>query len=380
MRHEDRERLSQPYEGLAENEQGNVARALGVECPYVDFLEREILADLRPGRPYGIAWWSPNPGTQRRILISDQLYACVQGASTNLNEAALHWLEFLDYAERESDRFAYAVQIRGDQIQVRVPRRLRPIDDVEIDMVDVHLLGTVRALAGGLDCLAGVIVAVAALPTGILRADFALTRTLLSRITDEGSVGQRAQAALGADLARLIADAGPPDWLKWLLALRNMLVHRGRRVTMSQFLPRFPVVLGADGRPAPRVRVARQLPRDPGRSDIEVFLTPEVPPVLTEDAGETLRGLIASTRKLVDATCRRLLDLWRWRRQNPELLPQPAEQWRDGVSAMADAFRGYSPGALRYEPSMLMSHPIVGQRIQAAALDDAARPGWRDFD
>jgi hypothetical protein len=57
-------------------------------------------------------------------LISDQLFACATSTRVNLIEAALHWLEFLDYSEQESDMFADAVQIEHGQVVVRAPRSL----------------------------------------------------------------------------------------------------------------------------------------------------------------------------------------------------------------------------------------------------------------
>ena len=45
--------------------------------------EDRILADPTDA-PYGVGWWAPHPGTSRRILMSDLLYACTASVSTNL--------------------------------------------------------------------------------------------------------------------------------------------------------------------------------------------------------------------------------------------------------------------------------------------------------
>jgi hypothetical protein len=39
-----------------------------------------------------------------------------------------------------------------------------------------------------------------------------------------------------------------------------------------------------------------------------------------------------------------------------------------------------APGSLVLEPGLGMTHPIAARRFQAAALDDAARPQWAEFD
>ena len=81
-----------------------------------------------------------------------------------------------------------------------------------------------------------------------------------------------------------------------------MLVHRGRRIELGQYLPITPVLLGPDGKPAPRARRVSHLPRDPGRSDIEVFVDTPWNMVLHEEETRTLRGLMNSTSLLLEAS------------------------------------------------------------------------------
>ena len=140
------------------------------------------------------------------------------------------------------------------------------------------------------------------------------------------------------------------------------------------------MLYGPDGKPVPRVRVLTHLPRDPGRSDIEVFLEPSKSPVLTEDAQQTLDGLLKSTTALVEAVAEELLSVWKWRKSNPAKFTQPAAQWPNGVSTESGSFAGYAPGSFNYSPSMMMTHPVVVHRMRAAALDDKARPLWKTFD
>lgn len=221
-----------------------------------------------------------------------------------------------------------------------------------------------------------------ALQTKILRADFLGTRELLRKIRDAAprSDGEQKQVEFATRLDALETGAGPQGWVDWLLAFRNMLVHRGRRIEIGQFVPREPSLYDRHGRPILRVRVVTQLPLDPGRSDIEVFLDPAVTPVLTEDAMQTLDGLVSSVRTLVDNTGRELHDFWHWRRAHPDALAQPKSQWPSGPSVKSVGFNGYAPGSFPYTPTQLMSHPLVLRRIRAAALDDQARSQWNDFD
>ena len=204
---------------------------------------------------------------------------------------------------------------------------------------------------------------------------------MLRKIADKPTgEGQGVQADFGKKLESMIGLSGADGWLDWALAFRNMLVHRGRRIEVGQFVPRQPMLYGADGKPVPRVRVINHLPRDPGRSDVEVFLQPTESPVLTEDAEQTLGGLLKSTTALVEAVAAEFLSVWKWRKANPDKLNQPATQWPNGVSTDSTSFAGYAPGSFQYSPSMMMTHPVVVHRMRAAALDDKTRPQWNTFD
>ncbi len=153
MRASDVARLSQPFPEGADPAFA-AASALGVAVPRWDELESAILGDLRGQPPYGVSWWAPHPGTSRRILISDQLYACAYSASDNLIEAALHWLEFLDFSERYSDRFANVLSFRNGEPVITSPRPQSPMQQLGLQTMRLHVGGVVRALSSALDCLA----------------------------------------------------------------------------------------------------------------------------------------------------------------------------------------------------------------------------------
>ncbi len=380
MRAADVARLNEPYPEAMEPTDEDARAAIGIKLPHWACLENNVFADLVEQQPYGIGWWAPSPSTSQRILIADQLLCCLASVTRNITEAALHWLEYLDASDRDSARLAHAVKMLPGGPVIDPPRPRCASEQLAPDLVQMHQSGLIRAIASALDCLAGVIIGVTALPQNILKADFKQARTLLAHIDGSASAGTRAQADFALLLERAIADAGPHGWIEWTLDLRNMLVHRGRRIELGQYLPITPVLLGPDGRPAPRARRVSHLPRDPGRSDIEVFVDTPWNMVLHEEGTRTLQGLMNSTVLLLEAAAVHLLDLWRWRRDHPGDLRQPADQWRNGPSTQSTGFNGYAPDSLRLEPSMGMMHPITARRFRAAAIDDAARPQWATFD
>jgi hypothetical protein len=380
MRPEDLARLNEPYPEYVEPTEANARAAIGVKLPQWIALEDEIFADFCEQSPYGIGWWAPDPGTSRRILISDQLYCCLDGVVNNMVEAALHWLEYLGALDRDNARLADAVKMTPNGPLFSPPRPRSASDQLCADFIRIHQAGIIRSLASALDCLAGVIIGVAALPLSILKADFGRVRAMLGKINGAANTGAAMQTQFNGQLEDALTAAGPHGWLDWTLDFRNMLVHRGRRIDMGQLLLIEPVLLGQNGRPSPRTRRASHLPRDPGRSDIEVLLDSPSNTVLHEDGQRTLEGLIGSTAKFLETMAAHLLNLWRWRRNHPGELRQPAEQWKNGPSTQSTGVSGCAPGSLTLDPSVGLMHPSTARRIHAAALDDAARSQWAGFD
>jgi hypothetical protein len=387
MRALDLSRLSKPYPDDHDSTADPAMSALGIPLRRWKELEAVILDDFVEHPPYGIGWWAPSPGTSRRILISDQLYACIAGVSANMVEAVLHWLEYQDFAERDSERFADVVQRHEGQVVMSLPRPRNALEELSGEMVVMHIVGMARALCAALDCLAGAVIGVLAIPTPILKADLNDIKQFFTKIGQGKTDGERAQVQFHANFKEVIATVGPNGWLDWVLAFRNMLVHRGRRLFNGQFVQKEPTLYGPDGHPLLRARRLTFLPRDPIRSDVEVWR--ESPTglhnpldllVLGEDAGQTLGGLLESTKALIRDTAKLLVDGWNWRRDNPQILPQPVAQWPKGAATQVSVFQGYAPRPRDLPPMTGILHPIVSRRFRAAALDDASRTQWNTFD
>lgn len=381
MRHQDAQPLETPYD-LSADLDIQFATALGVDVPAAWQLSRDIFADLDEAGQ-GIGWWAPHPGRSRRILISDHLVQCARSIPVNLIEARLHLLEATDQWERQSDALADAVQLdAAGGLSVSIGRtRIRPRDDLPRAMTDLHVAGFFRAILSALDCLGAVIVGVAALPTSLLHADLARARRALAQ-TSASAQGQKLglYASLAASLEAIIASSGPPGWLVWTSDFRHMVVHRARRLQSVQLRPRQPMIYGPDGGLVLRTDAVVHLPRDPGRSDVEVLLSTGLASVLTENAGQTIAGVLRSAVTLIDATAAELVTCWAQRRTNPALLTQPRDQWPAGPSTDSTGFPGYAPGSLPYDPTDTVSDPSTLRRLRASALLDDIRGLWTSFD
>ena len=232
-------------------------------------------------------------------------------------------------------------------------------------------VGCLRSIASAIDCLAACIIATLGLQLDLRKAGYNQLETH-SREKQLTPLQSKAWMCI----KRHAMQAGPAGWLMWTLEYRNMLVHRGRRLWLS-ILQDGPV-LGSKGEP---LLVERHLlAQDPLRSDVEMLLDVGRPHVLTEDATVTLHGVMDSTEKFLDRTCRLLGSIWRARRSKPSLLAQPASLWPKGASKATASFDGYRPGSTVPSPKALTGDLILKRRMLAAALFDHQRAEWPMFD
>ena len=249
-------------------------------------------------------------------------------------------------------------------------------------MTTLHVAGVARALSSALDCLAGTIVAILAVPLEVLTTGFKSVRRHLKEVHSKDSSSRTDNEGRHADFAEMfeqsIAQSGPRGWVEWLLDYRNMLVHRGRRIQIGQIVPSD--VLGPDGLPARPIQISH-LPRDPGRSDVQVLrdLDGLDGVLLSEDVGTTIDELIKSTSSLAEAVAGELHRQWTWRRKHPKSMVQPREQWQERSHAVE--FSGYKPREfdLGFSNGLVQMHPIMFKRLRAAAVDDRNRRRWDRF-
>jgi len=171
------------------------------------------------------------------------------------------------------------------------------LDEITPAMAMLHAIGFIRAIAGALDCFGASVVGVIALRTNLLRADLDSARRTLAAVNEAG-----AESGSSSVWSRP-RNAHRPGRSAGLVSLgdrsQEYTDSPGRRLQMSELRPVPSGIVGPDGRPVIRTDVIHQLPRDPGRSDVEMFLDATHPPVLTESAAMTLLGVLESTLRLI---------------------------------------------------------------------------------
>ena len=243
-------------------------------------------------------------------------------------------------------------------------------------MLTLHIGGVFRGLGSSLDCLAALIIGVLGIPLNLIRADFGKSRRWLSRNHKPNDPRDQVHDDFSAALEAAIDAAGPQGWVEWIDGYRNMLVHRARRLE-TVVLQAEAHVVDAQGRPIPRATPIPVLMREPSLSDVEALRRGGL--YLTEDGRNTLTAAIESVVFVARDVAARLLEVWRTRRTQPELLQQPASQWPAIPQQQPDNFTGYEPGTVEFETDRIMTAPEWVKRLRAAALTSDREHEWEGF-
>lgn len=335
---------------------------LSLELANVRRLAHRLIADLQRGRS-GFLWLQCDD-IEIRALISDYIFQCVSTIETNLIEAKLHQISFEEEAHKASELMAGTASLIDGKIVAKVPRPRSALDHLPDRLATLHLAGFFRAIGSCLDCLGSAVIGILALPVNLLRGGFSSAQAAI----DKHEV--RWLPGLKTTLDEVIAAQGPPGWLDWALDYRNMLVHRGRRLQINESIVSSRLY-GPDGSPLLRTRIRTLLAYDPDASDIEVFrsLANGRSPVLGEEAIDTLRGTLKGTQTLCGVMAEQLYKAIERRADNPEKVQQPTrQQWQEQRARTAQAFDGFTPGAVHFSPKELIGHDVVFLRLVAAGI------------
>ncbi len=390
MRSDDMKRLQEAYapdsSGRIRSSDDAFAEQVGASLPSARELLRALFEDLDDSAGlFGVGWWFPHPGTRRRTLISDYLVSAVGSIETHLVEARLHYLEALDAFYREDEYVSRMVDYEesSGRASLKHPRRSRGVDDLPRLLRDLHVVGFFRAVGSALDCLAAAVVGVLGLPLNIQKTSLSKVRKFAEQKEAEqkeiepASAEERVWKPTFGALTNF--DSEKPGWLTWTLSYRNTLVHRGRPATQFSLVPQR--TLDRPGSAIPHVRTSERmlLPRDPGRSTVEVLQGSDTP-VLTEDARTTMECVFELARQGCETLAVPLLDAWADRRADRSLIAQPRKQWPDVPSAEPSTFKGCAPGSEEYKPALLSTGPDMTRRMKAASLLDDDLANWSSFD
>lgn len=322
-------------------------------------LSDQVFADLDEATG-GVRWWGTQLDQQKRRLIGDFLFDATSEVTASLIETKVHLSSYVRATNDEESRLRFA-PVGGGRMYAN-PQT--PVEHLDQRRMGQELTGIFRGAGSVLDALAMVIIGVTSAPIDLRKAgwrhikDFDLPEPLAGRL----------------DVQAAVAAAGPPGWLGWTLEMRNALVHRPRPLKLLYVRP-FYEPEGA--------KLLAFLPRNPGDSFVESFARAKRmnDAMLGEDARQTVAGIATSIVALIRELSPQLLDVWQWRRDNPDALPQPERQWST-APPQPTGFDGYTAGeGIPQKPEVgLMLAPATARRLQVAAASDDARQrvwgGW----
>ncbi|XTZ14784.1 hypothetical protein ACQSSU_25450 [Micromonospora echinospora] len=336
-------------------------------------LYREMEADLNDARG-GFGWWYGHFDQASVTFASDYLLQTVEQIADTLGEAAQHEREFNEawYAQtmrlrQDPRRSAYVLQLNS--VAAR-KYKLR---------IDKALAGFFCACGSSLDSLAACTMGVLGLRADLVTASWS---TITTATTGNERARRRLLAAEDTPARKLQDDAvssihhalhGEPDgWLAWTLDMRNMMVHRPRRIR--------PHIIYRRHR-RDQLQLAMQLPRNPQLTDAEALVISDrdTDLYLREHAGTTLNGVLSNLIQATSTIANILQNTWRTRRNDPALLTQPKEQWQKLYPERRDLshFSGFGGNPLPPTDEKVMATPVlVNRRLRAARLSDEDRSYW----
>lgn len=186
-------------------------------------------------------FWGHDESDSDSADFRDYVLGCIEGVASNLQSLAYH------HAAHRGMRYAQDADMKKfmEQFGTPYPKHGNRRFAERHREVEVHFDGVVQSLASALDCAAGAFVGIAGLQTQIQRADLS-SLVKVSLATGEDAFTDGAHRALRKTqsdkmratqvnallgIAQSLRAAGPDGWLDWALGIRNMVVHRERRLS-----------------------------------------------------------------------------------------------------------------------------------------------------
>lgn len=351
--------MSSPSLTGAEAARYELMRELGIRCDEAFALREQLDADFSVA-DRGFPQLADITDERDRAIASDLIASSMRAVVENLLEARLH-----------QDRVTATLQggvrhPRASSIQADLQR------GAEIDM---DIAGWGRALCSALDCLAAVAIGILRVPLSIQRA--ALSH--LNNLPDLMSKATGSQQRVWQDLVDLLdrhKGTYPTGWFDWLIATRNLQIHRARQVRI--FLARpddtdspklaVPIELLAELR-VESVTFDLFLRRRPEVCDMQdlIEVTRAQDLWINEPAGTTLPGVFLVTNDLTEEFSRFLLEQWRAIGGPSGDFPAPLSKW-ELPPGLPDGFEGVAPRGDEFAPSgsQIRGNPALATRLELA--------------
>ncbi len=342
------------------------------ETPKLDLVISALTADLERGDA-GFTWI--NGPTALKVLLSDYAITAATTCSQSVKEAALHLQE---HESALGDRLgvfkAYAQGLveAGQPVDLDPPSEERDLADLRRN---IHMVGFFRAIGTALDNVGAMASIVGGLPICVVE-NFTFPKLIWNMNLNAKASHQASQDDLIMALGRCSSLSEPDGWLEWSLEMRNMLVHRPRRLWF--------ITTGLSN-PSTGQRNSDwsyMLPRSPEWSDVEMWRSASQigDNFVPQESSVILNGVLSNTSTLVEELSTEVSKLIFLRRSNPDILIQPLDQWRKTVlpaTSKAGNFHGFGPPREMTNTDSISLSQIDHARMRSASFFDAeARNRW----
>lgn len=352
------------------------------DAPSASKMATEIYLDLDP-EGHGISWWVGYKefGEKRRIFVGDYLWQTAVSISTNLAEARLHILYLQEALEKSQEQVKRTIKVAPDgQTLTALPTKNTVRDELPSRLVGLHTAGLFRAMGSVLDCLAALMIGVVGIPTNVKRADFSRLLKRIDSIVDTSKLKAGDEIFdFRQKLNEILLKSGPENWLSWIASYRNVIVHRARRTEFIMLLGKHSGIITPNGHPVVTASEIPLLVKDPENTDVEGWVKFSEGTLLSEKSMDTLQGSFQSVRNFCEEISTELLVIWKRRRENPNLIVQPNQQWEVSDSSGSWFFKGFNSGSIALSADEIRSNGSTVHRMRSAAVDDKNFKKWEKF-
>jgi hypothetical protein len=329
-------------------------------------LAQQVSCDMEAGE--GVARWDLDHA--RSILIGDYLIGLTESVEANLTQAAMHLARARELWTADSFATSTSMRIASARGQ-GIPGKPSENDSNRRVEANGHVAGFFRASGSALDNVGGIVVGIVGLQAPIVQASWThlkLSKALPTGPAPEGA-GRDLQVAV-VDAIRAALTTGPDGWSEWTVDLRHTLVHRASRLAMYILDPRQP-----DG-------FLRPLPLHPAQTQAESMArTGKLGlDVVPEHGADTMDTILNCLIEVVSDTAASCVSAWQARRESPDLILQPLQQWPRLAQGRESTFGGARPVKLpKMAQGTMMMNPTTLARMKAAQLLDSNRSTWKEW-
>jgi len=308
-------------------------------------------------------------------MLSDYLADALATTRQDLREAQLGLGQF---------NLAVAAAERRTRRQLRKTAGTDPVPppsaawELELLRRDSAITNFFRAAGSVMDNLATAVAIIGGIDIEVVeRFTWPGLESAIRKAGDVGSLSGGQSRLLDA-IDDALGSSGPPGWLAWTLSMRNMLVHRPRRLWLTHLRTQGDArahIIGA--------QLDLLLPLNPAATDVEVMRAGGnlSAAFILEPAQEVMAGVFASIERVVGTLSEALAALYGQRAADPELISQPLTQWRPGLmpAERLPLFAGYNPSGTEPELTSLLTGEDMRARMAAAAVYDNRSEKWPEW-